>query len=178
MIKLLAISGSLRQASANTALLRAAIGIAPRGAEITLYEGVGQLPQFNPDIEHAAPPIVEDLRNRLIACDGVIIASPEYAHGVPGAFKNALDWVVGSVDLAGKPVALLNASGRATHAQAALAEIIMTMGWLIVNEASLVIPVAGKELDAAAILADPALTGQLHEAVGALLHAIEIGPPV
>jgi len=171
MIKLVAISGSLRQSSANTTLLRAAIALAPAEVEISLYQEVGNLPQFNPDIEHAPPPIVEALRTLLKDCDGVVIACPEYAHGVPGAFKNALDWVVGSTDLAGKPVALINASGRAVHGQAALAEIIMTMGWIIVDAASPTIPVAGMKYDVATIIGNPALAGPLRVALNALVQA-------
>jgi len=168
MLNFIAISGSLRQASANTSLLRAAVTIAPPHVTITLYEDVGDLPPFNPDIESDPPPTVMRLRRLLQGADGILIASPEYAHGVPGALKNALDWMVGSTDLAGKRVALINASDRAVHAQAALAEIITTMGWTIVEEASPVIPVAGKEYDRAAIVANPALAEPLLAAVNAL----------
>lgn len=173
MPKFVAISGSLRKASSNTMLLRAAIALAPAGVEISLYQNLADLPQFNPDIEHDAPPLVEDLRSLLRACDGVIIASPEYAHGVPGAIKNALDWVVGGTDLTAKPVALINASGRAVHAQAALAEILTTMGWIVVAAASPTIPVSGKEYDEATIIGNPALAGPLQAALKALVQAVK-----
>ena len=95
-MKILAISGSLRRVSSNSTLLRAATLLAPEGMEITLFEGLGGLPHFNPDLEGTEPPSVPDFRARLQAADGVLICSPEYAHGVPGVLKNALDWVVGS----------------------------------------------------------------------------------
>ena len=123
-VTLLAVSGSLRAASANTALLRAAARLAPEGVELVLYGGLATLPHFNPDLDDldagTAPPPVMDLRSRLDASDGVLISSPEYAHGVPGALKNAIDWVVSSGQIYEKPVALLNASMGATHAHASL----------------------------------------------------------
>ncbi|MDQ1812433.1 NADPH-dependent FMN reductase [Massilia sp. CCM 9210] len=168
MTRLVAVSGSLRRESANTTLLRAAIALAPSDIAITLYEGVGDLPQFNPDIEHDAPPLVQAWRALLRDCDGIVVACPEYVHGVPGAFKNALDWVVGSTELAGKRVALINASGRAVHCHAALVEIITTMGWIVVDEASPVIPVAGKNYTQADMIGNPALA----EPLLAALHAM------
>lgn len=173
MPKFVAISGSLRHASSNTILLRAAIALAPPGIEIVLYGDVGNLPQFNPDVENDAPPIVEALHALLRSCDGIVIACPEYAHGVPGAFKNALDWVVGCTGLTGKPVALINASGRAVHAQAALAEIIVTMGWTIVTEASPTIPISGKDHTLATIIGKPELAQAIVAALSALARAVE-----
>ncbi|HEX8615524.1 MAG TPA: NADPH-dependent FMN reductase [Telluria sp.] len=171
MTTLIALSGSLRRDSANTMLLRAALALAPVGVRIVLYEGVDQLPFFNPDIEADPPPVVRALRQLLSAADGIIVASPEYAHGVPGAFKNALDWLVGCAELGSKPVALINTSARAVHAQAALAEVVTTMGWTVIAAASPVIAVANRGFDAAHIVADPALAGPLLAAVEALAEA-------
>lgn len=116
-IQLLAVSGSLRAASSNTALLTAAEPLAPAGVAVSLYTGIGDLPHFNPDVEDELPSPVKDWRARVGAADGLLIACPEYARGVPGAFKNALDWLVGGPEFVGKPVALFNASPRASHAQ-------------------------------------------------------------
>lgn len=171
MTILIALSGSLRRDSANTTLLHAACALAPAGVRIVLYEGVAQLPFFNPDTETDPPPAVRDLRAVLSAADGIIVASPEYAHGVPGAFKNALDWLVGCAELGSKPVALINTSARALHAQAALAEILTTMGWSVIATASPVIAVANKGFDAARMLADPEVAGPLRAAVEALVLA-------
>lgn len=166
-----ALSGSLRVGSSNTALLHAAALVAPAHQRITVYDGMGRLPLFTPDLENDLPQEAQALRDLLSSCDGILIASPEYAHGVPGAFKNALDWVVGCAELGAKPVALLNASGRAVHAQAALAEILTTMGLAIIEPASLTIPVSGKHLDEATIAADPQLSALLDAALGALVAA-------
>lgn len=93
-MQILAISGSLRAVSSNTAVLRAAAMLAPTGVNITIYSGLGDLPHFNPDIDvDPAPLAVASFREQLKESDGVLISSPEYAHGVPGSMKNALDWL-------------------------------------------------------------------------------------
>jgi NAD(P)H-dependent FMN reductase len=173
MLRILAISGSLRLASSNTALLRAAVTLAPEGVEITLYGGLGNLPHFNPDLEGTDPPSVTDFRTRLQVSDGVLISSPEYAHGVPGVLKNALDWLVGSGEFVGKPVALLNASPRATYAQTSLAETITVMSARIVDEASITMPLLGKNLDEAGIVSHPEISRMLRAAIAAFARAIE-----
>ncbi len=99
-MRLLAISESLRSRSTNTAVLVAAGRLAPTGMSIALYEGLGQLPFFNPDLDNDyPPPAVVDLRKRIGSADGILICSPEYARGVAGAMKNALDWLVASIEL-------------------------------------------------------------------------------
>jgi chromate reductase, NAD(P)H dehydrogenase (quinone) len=172
MIRILAISGSLRAVSSNTALLHAAAALAPAGVEIEVYGGLGELPHFNPDLEADEPAAVTDLRARVRRADGLLISSPEYAHGVPGAMKNALDWLVGGDEFIYKPVALLNASPRATHAQASLAETITTMSGRLIAEASIAVPLLGAKLDAAGIAAHPEIAGALREALGAFARAI------
>ena len=103
---LLALSGSLRHSSSNTALLQAAANLAPEGVEITVYQSLGDLPHFNPDLSEADLPNVTDFIARVRAADGLLISSPEYAHGVPGVLKNALDWLVGGDAFYLKPVAI------------------------------------------------------------------------
>lgn len=171
--RILAISGSLRAASLNTALLRAVAKLAPADVQVDLYDGIGKLPLFNPDIEATDPPVVADLRNHLLGADGLFIASPEYAHGVTGVLKNALDWMVGCEAFVNKPVALLNASPRATHAQAALKETITVMSAKIVEEASITVPILGSKLDESGIVAHPAISAALYEATLAFRRAIE-----
>jgi chromate reductase, NAD(P)H dehydrogenase (quinone) len=116
-MRILAISGSLRAVSSNTAVLQAAAILAPRGVEVVHYDGLGLLPHFNPDLDGDWPPAaVQNLGRDVELCDGLLICSPEYAHGVAGSLKNALDWLVGSIAFPGKPVALINASSRASQA--------------------------------------------------------------
>jgi chromate reductase len=175
-MKILAISGSLRAASTNSALLRAAALLAPAGVEIELYQGLGGLPHFNPDLEDAEPPAVTGLRARVREAGGLLFAVPEYAHGVPGALKNLLDWLVGGEEFIYKPIALLNASPRATHAQASLRETIRTMSGQIVEEASIPVPLLGKVLDPEAIAADPELSALLRGAIATFARAVESLP--
>jgi NAD(P)H-dependent FMN reductase len=173
-IRILAISGSLRASSSNTAVLCAAIALAPKNVNITVYRRLADLPHFNPDLDcGAVPHPVTDLRFQLQASDGVLLSSPEYAHGVPGAMKNALDWLVSSGELVGKPVALINTSPRATWAQASLTETLTVMTASLIDEASITLPLLGRGLDEAGIASDPEISPVLRSAVAAFAHAIK-----
>ncbi len=170
-MRFLAISGSLRRASTNTAVLEALARLAPEGVKVLVYAELAALPPFNPDDdveERPKPEPVERLRALVAASDALIIAAPEYAHGVPGALKNALDWLVASETFAGKPVALINASPRAFHAQASLREILATMAARFVPEAFTELSLTGKKTTAEEILADPASARKLKEAIEVL----------
>jgi chromate reductase len=106
-MRILAISGSLRASSSNTALLQAAATLATRDVEVVLYEGLGDLPHFNPDLDGATvPQAVSVWRSKIRDTDGALFSVPEYAHGVPGVLKNGLDWVVGIGEFVDKPVTL------------------------------------------------------------------------
>jgi NAD(P)H-dependent FMN reductase len=130
-MKIIAICGSLRSHSSNLALLRAA----KNSADVRIYEGLASLPHFNPDddIEGATPPpAVAELRALLADADGILISSPEYAHGVPGSLKNMLDWLVSDGALVDKPVALINASpAGGEFARDSLVETLTTMNWRV-----------------------------------------------
>lgn len=175
-MKILAISGSLRKDSLNTALLRAIARIAPAGIDVMLCRGLGDLPLFNPDMELPEPAPVTALRTRILAADALLIASPEYAHGVTGVIKNALDWMVGNESFVRKPVALLNVSPRATHAQAALRETIVTMSALVVDAACVTIPMLGSGLCEEDIVQHLELKCVLLDALQALSAAAR--PPI
>jgi chromate reductase, NAD(P)H dehydrogenase (quinone) len=162
-MKILALSGSLRAASNNTMLLRAVARLAPEVISVELFQELGNLPLFNPDIEESDPPAVARFRAQLLAADAVLIASPEYAHGVTGAMKNALDWMVGCEAFVNKPVALLNASPRAIHAQASLKEIVTMMSALIVEEACITVPILGSNLDEEGIISHTGISRALRE---------------
>ncbi|HDR8860226.1 TPA: NAD(P)H-dependent oxidoreductase [Burkholderia territorii] len=176
-IEIVALCGSLRAQSYNAALLDAAARIAPRGMLITRFDRLGEFPLFNPDAEYPSPAAVRDLIERLNAADGMLIASPEYAHGVTGVMKNALDWVVGCEAVVYKPVAVLNASPRATHADAALRETLSVMSAHIVERASITLPILGSQLDAADIAAHPPFASALTDALLALRAAIDARAP-
>jgi NAD(P)H-dependent FMN reductase len=172
-MRLLAISGSLRAESSNSRLLRAAQALAPAGVTIDLYDGMGALPHFNPDDDvDVPPPVVAQFRAQIGAADGLLISSPEYAHGVPGSLKNALDWLVSSAEIIDKPIALINASARAAIAHAQLAETLRTMSTNIIAPASITISLDGRKLNVPGLLATPDIVESIRTAIEALVAAI------
>ncbi len=111
---ILGLSGSLRRASFNSGLLRAAAELAPEGARVEIG-AIREVPLYDADLEAAEglPPAVERLQAQLQAADGVLLVTPEYNNGIPGVFKNAIDWMSRGPGLkmwAGKPVAVIGAS--------------------------------------------------------------------
>ncbi|TIS53910.1 MAG: NAD(P)H-dependent oxidoreductase [Mesorhizobium sp.] len=167
MNEILAISGSLRAASTNSALIAALAANAPADCRVTVYDGLGRLPIFNPDDEdERTPREAADLIDAVTRADGVIVSCPEYAHGVPGGMKNALDWLVSRDAAVGKPAMLVHASPRSLFARAALAEIMRTMSFALYEEAPLEIALLGKRPpEVEAILAEPANRQAMREAV-------------
>jgi chromate reductase len=167
-MKVLTISGSLRAASINSGLLRTAARLAPPGIEVSACIVVGELPLFNPDLEPHVPPSVARLRAQVAEADALLIASPEYAHGVTGTIKNTLDWLVSCEAFVNKPVAVLNASPRAHHADAALRETLKTMSAVIVEVASVTIPLLGAHIAESDMALNPAIAHAIREALVAL----------
>lgn len=173
-VNVLAISGSLRSSSSNTEALKAAALVAPPVGGVTLYEGLRDLPAFDPDLDTpdaTLPHAVQDFRAQIGAADAVLICSPEYAHGVPGSLKNALDWLVSSSEMLFKPIGLLNISPRSTHAYASLAETLRTMSTVIVEDASIELPLSGSRLNAGAIAGNAEFAEPLRGAITALCDA-------
>ena len=178
-MRLLAISGSLRAASLNTMVLRAAAVLAPEGVEVIVSDAIGKLPHFNPDLdaEGMKPPReVAALRSRIAAVDGLLISTPEYAHGLPGVLKNALDWLVSSIEFLGKPVAILNTSSRATYAMDSLLEILKTMNATVVADACVSVPLIGGNLDLDSIVIDPQASARIRDALAKFASAIAERP--
>ena len=168
---LLGISGSLRAQSSNTAVLRAAATLLPRGTTLTIYEELALLPAFSPDLDtDPGPPVVAEFRARLAAADAVLVSSPEYAHGVPGALKNALDWTVGSGEFVGKPVAIVNTSAQSQYVTEQLRETLTVMMARVVVAESL--PLTTRPHDVAGLLEDERATDALRSAVGSLVGAV------
>ena len=164
-LKILALSGSLRAASSNSAILRVAARVAAPPLVVEVHPALEALPFFNPDLDRefddpALPEPVRALRAAIAASDAVLISSPEYAHGVSGMFKNALDWLVGGPEMIGKRVTLINTAPHATHAIAALAETLRTMSVTLVNEACVAIAVPRDQGDDA-LAANSAIVGPL-----------------
>lgn len=149
-MKITAISGSLRARSANGAVLRTALELADAEARTA---GIGSLPHFNPDLDGegaVAPAPVAALRAAVAEADAVLIVSPEYAHGVPGVLKNALDWLVSSGEFVGKPVGVVTASPSPTggdFANAQLRETLRMMTGTVVEDACLCIGLISTRID-------------------------------
>jgi NAD(P)H-dependent FMN reductase len=167
-MRVVALCGSLRAASINAALLRACRRLAPPGMEVQLLDGLRALPLFDPDLEPDAPDPVRALWDAVAGADALLVASPEYAHGITGTMKNALDWLVGRESFPGMAVAVLNASPRAHHADDALREVLRTMSATIVEAASVSLPLLGAKLDEDGMVASP----EVARVVGAALEAL------
>jgi chromate reductase, NAD(P)H dehydrogenase (quinone) len=171
-IDILGLSGSLRAASINSMLLRATARLAPKTVNVSIFNELGRLPLFNPDLEASLPASVVTFHRAVAEADVLLFASPEYAHGVTGTIKNALDWLVGFEPFASKYVAVLNTSPRAHHADDALRETLRTMAAVIVESASISIPLLGSGLDESAIVATPSLAGAICQSLRAIEHAV------
>lgn len=127
-MKILAISGSARQSSTNTALLKALRAIAPDNMAIDVFEGIGDLPVFSPDREGENLPDGVGAFMRLVSrSDGLLISSPEYVRGIPGGLKNAIDWLVSGDQIVGKPIALVHASHRGDDMLSSLRTVLSTI---------------------------------------------------
>ena len=174
-MNILAVAGSLRAASINAAFCRAAARLAPPGLHITVHRALGLLPPFNPDLEPDPPRSVIQLREAVAAADALIIASPEYAHGISGVLKNALDWLVSYEGFVAKPVAVINTSPRAHHAHDSLLEVLETMSATLVHEASLSVPLLGGCVTEAQMVGTPAIALQIRSALVTLNTFLQFG---
>ena len=170
MASILTVCGSLRAHSSNRAILHAYAQLAPDLA-FTHYAGLGDLPHFNPDLDRDDLPLpapVAHLRALVRSADALVLSTPEYAHGLPGAFKNALDWLVSDPVFPGKPVVILAADRGSRWAHDNLCEILRTMSAKLLADATALLPLGTNRVDPAAILADPACRSLLEVSVRAL----------
>ena len=176
-MKIRTVCGSLRANSSNRALLRAYEWLAPSSISVQHYEQLGELPHFNPDLDNeTAPQHVGTLRSLMARADAVVISTPEYAHGLPGVFKNALDWLVSDPAFAGRPVVILHASRGSTWALYSLREVLRTMSARIIESASVSLPLGSNQLDTEAILARADLRQLLLHSIEALDNDAKLKP--
>jgi chromate reductase, NAD(P)H dehydrogenase (quinone) len=145
-LKILAIPGSLRPTSSSNTILKQALKMFPGDIKSMVYNDVGNLPHFNDSNDTIES--VNNFRSLIQSANGVLICQPEYAFGVAGSLKNALDWTVGSGEFVDKPVALITAATGGENAHAAMQLILTAMNSIIVKDATLVIPFVKAKLDA------------------------------
>ena len=171
-MRVLGISGSLQARSANTALLRVARDVVPDGVEFEIYHSIADLPHYNSDLDGDDPPSsVQQFRAQLVGADGLIIATPEYAHEMPGSLKNALDWVVGSGELIEKPIAIVSGSpGGGDKVLTVLGQTLTVMSAAVVVARG--IPTVRGRLDAQGDVQDPEARVAVATVVAALVEAI------
>ena len=140
-IKILAISGSTRANSSNLNLIKAIANLATDIFTINIFEGLADIPHFNPDNDNEnVPQQVIDFRRQIKETDGVLICTPEYAMGVPGTLKNAIDCTVSSMEFSRKPVALITASTSGEKAHQSLLGTLQIIEAKMTDDTQLVIP--------------------------------------
>ncbi len=141
MKKIFAICGSTRQNSINLELLKIISALEKETIEIQIFTQIDYLPHYNPDIDNPekTPTFVSDFRNKLKQADGILICTPEYAMGVPGTLKNALDWTVSSMEFSQKPTALITASTSGEKGHQSLLETLKVIEAKIDKSTSLLI---------------------------------------
>jgi NAD(P)H-dependent FMN reductase len=163
-VRLLLISGSTRPGSTNTAALRAVASASDDRFQAVLYEGITELPAFNPDDDYEPlPPAVVDLRAEIAAADGLLFCTPEYAGALPGSFKNLLDWTVGGPEMYDKPVTWINvaAEGRGEHAEASLRTVLGYLSTAIADQAGRRVFIARDAVGEDGTLTDTAVADEL-----------------
>lgn len=173
-IKVLAISGSLREGSFNTNALKAAVELAPEGMEIEIFKGLGELPPFNQDSEKDPPAIVTELKKKIREADAILFSTPEYNYSIPGVLKNAIDWgsrPYGDSAWDGKPAAIMGASGGAiatARAQYDLRKMMVFLNMFPINRPEVMIGTASDKFDESGKLTDEATRGFIKKMLTAL----------
>jgi chromate reductase, NAD(P)H dehydrogenase (quinone) len=173
--RILLVSGSTRSGSGNTAALRTLQAVAPRTVTAELYEGLSDLPAFNPDDDREPlPPAADQLRRAIAAADAVVFCTPEYAGSLPGSFKNLLDWTVGGGEMYGKPTAWINvaAPGRGAGAQESLASVLGYVGAEIIAQACRRISLSRQAAGADGLVRDAAFRKEAARVIDDIVAAV------
>ena len=162
-MNILAISGSTRAASTNTALLRAFAAIAPTGVTVTVYDQLASLPVFSADLDATPPTAITGFKQRVARADGIVFASPEYVRSIPGGLKNAIDWLVSGDAIIAKPMAILHGSHRGDDLLDTLRCVLATVSSGFSPMPFARFPLIGKTPEqVASFLAEPENAKQLH----------------
>jgi NAD(P)H-dependent FMN reductase len=179
-VRILLISGSLRNGSTNTAVLQTARAVAPEGVTTMLYRSMDRLPHFNPDDDREGKPVhaaVVELREQIAAARALLLCTPEYAGALPGAFKNLLEWTVGDAGTYGKPIGWINASGPAAPTGGADAHdsLRRVLGYVhaeIVEAACVRIPVTRDAIGPDGIVTDPTIREKITKTLATLARHV------
>jgi NAD(P)H-dependent FMN reductase len=172
-VHILLVSGSLRSGSTNSALVRTAAAVAPDGVSTEIYEGLADLPHFNPDDDAegtAVPAPVAAMRERFEAADAVLFSTPEYAGALPGSFKNLLEWTVGSMAMYEMPAAWINVAppGRGGNADDSLRKVLGYVAADIAEEACVKLPMDREAIGPDGEVSDPGYRAGVATALGSL----------
>ncbi len=170
-IKIIGISGSLRAASSASAVLRIVAGLVPANIDFEIYDGLGEIPAFNDSNE--IPATVQSFIDLITEADAVFFCIPEYAFGVPGALKNAIDWTVSSVAFNDKPVALVTAASTGEKAHAAFLLTLTAIGTIKSAATSLLLPYIRNKINSNGEMMDMEALDALKKVIHALIASIE-----
>lgn len=173
-ITIIAISGSLKSTSANTAILKAIAKLAPKNVVVEIFEGIDLFPHFNPEMIEDIPEIIR-FRNKIKEADAVLFSTPEYAFGVPGVLKNALDWLVSSGELNNKPISAISVSTMQSGGDKALASLMLTLsvlGTIAKSSSSLAIGSIKTKMDDLGEITNTTTQQELLTILKSLLHTI------
>ena len=176
MKNILAICGSLRAKSTNLSIIENVAAMSANSLNISLYQGLSDVPAFNPDLDtdDSVPPAeVADLRSRIKESDGVLICTPEYVFAVPGALKNAIDWMVSSAAFVNKPTALITASGLGEKAHETLLLTLQTLEAKIGEKAALHVPYVRTKVNAEGVVSDAATVEALKELIESFIETMD-----
>ncbi|MEO8583873.1 MAG: NADPH-dependent FMN reductase [Flavitalea sp.] len=172
-LKIFALSGSTRQNSSNHNLIKAIGKLTTVLFAIDMFEGLAELPHFNPDKDgDAVDPKITSFRNRLREADAILICTPEYAVGVPGSLKNAIDWTVSSMEFSHKPVALITASTSGQFSHPSLMATLLIIESKITERSQLVIPAIKTKVNDEGIITDAPTLNKINELIASLIKMV------
>ncbi|MEO7175788.1 MAG: NADPH-dependent FMN reductase [Saprospiraceae bacterium] len=172
-IRIVAISGSTRRASSNLNLIKAIAEQASETFAVNIFEGLSDLPHFNPDLDNEnVDPQITEFRKLLSEADGVLICTPEYAIGVPGTLKNAIDWTVSSMEFSNKPVALITASLSGEKAHKSLLGTLLIIEARMTTDTQLLISSVKTKVNAEAKITDNETLNSVNKLIQSLTEII------
>jgi chromate reductase, NAD(P)H dehydrogenase (quinone) len=172
--KIIALCGSTRRASTNLNLIHAIDSLSETKFSITIFQGLASLPHFNPDLDTDTPPSeIVEFRKQLRSADGILICTPEYAMGVPGTLKNAIDWTVSSCEFSQKPVALITASSLGEKGHASLLETLKIIESNITDKTQLRISYAKTKISQAGVITDELTKQEIVSLLEAFNHLMK-----